>query len=243
MLNGPTVCISARLMMSCVPTTSLPVELECDAEWVSLQVETETPDMWMGLLREPRTAGSPLGPTHKAILVEQFGRSIFGPQGFWWQTSYTMKKYTKFFTEEIESATLEKVISDNTGVTVSGNAFSMGGSVSANGLNTFSSAAVAGDVDSTAGDTDAAPVAAEDADDAEAGDDEDTEEPVVVAEKAVVSEPVEPASEPASEPEQSPPPPSGGATLAAQFCDASRTHYYSCCMAHALLLQRFNAQI
>lgn len=79
--------------------------------------------MWLGLLREPRAAGQPLGPTHKAILTEQFGRTFFGPQGLWWKTDTRLKRFTKDFTAEIESVTLGKVITDNTGVTVSGDAF------------------------------------------------------------------------------------------------------------------------
>ena len=94
-----------------------------------VQVEAETPDMFLGLLREPRAPGSPLGPTHKAIMIEQFGRSIFGPWGKWWKTNRPMAHKTRFFTEEIESTTLEKVISDNTGAAVSGDAFKNGGSV------------------------------------------------------------------------------------------------------------------
>lgn len=79
--------------------------------------------MWLGLLREPRPAGQPLGPTHKAILVEQFGRSIFGPQGLWWKNDVQLKQLTTPFASEIESTTLEQVISTNTGASVSGDAF------------------------------------------------------------------------------------------------------------------------
>lgn len=104
--------------------------------------------MWLGLLREPRAPGSPLGPTHKAILTEQFGRTIFGPEGNWWKTDARLQNKVKFFTEEIEGVTLEQVISENTGAAVSGNAFSSGGSVS---FGAFQPNTVAADAAAAAG--------------------------------------------------------------------------------------------
>jgi hypothetical protein len=77
----------------------------------SLQVESETPDMWLGLLREPRPPGSPLG------------RTFFGPQGLWWKKDATMKSLTAPFAAEIEATTLAGIITAHTGATVSGNAF------------------------------------------------------------------------------------------------------------------------
>jgi len=53
-----------------------------------LQIEAETPDMWLGLLREPKLPGSPIGPTLRAVLVEQFHRSFFGPGGFYWEALF-----------------------------------------------------------------------------------------------------------------------------------------------------------
>lgn len=88
-----------------------------------VQVEAETPDMFLGLLREPRAPGSPLGPTHKAILAEQFGRAIFGPKGNWWKTDNKLKGLTSEFAAEIDGTTLAQVITQNTGASVSGNAF------------------------------------------------------------------------------------------------------------------------
>lgn len=86
-------------------------------------MEAETPDMFLGLLREPRAPGSPLGPTHKAILIEQFGRAIFGPNGNWWKTDSMLQGLTADFAAEIDATTLAQVITENTGASVSGNAF------------------------------------------------------------------------------------------------------------------------
>ena len=85
-----------------------------------MQVEAETPDPWVGLLREPKAAGSPLPPTLRAILIEQFHRSFFGRGGFYWKTF--MRKVGRF-ANEIENSTYGRIISANTGASVSGNVF------------------------------------------------------------------------------------------------------------------------
>lgn len=50
-----------------------------------VQTENETPDAWLGLVREPKQGRNPLGPTLKAIMVEHFGRVFFGPEGNFWR--------------------------------------------------------------------------------------------------------------------------------------------------------------
>ena len=52
---------------------------------VCVQIESETPDAWLGLLREPKQGNDPLGPTLKAIMIEHFGRVFFGPEGNFWR--------------------------------------------------------------------------------------------------------------------------------------------------------------
>ena len=76
--------------------------------------------MWLGLLREPKLPGSPIGPTLRAVLVEQFHRSFFGPGGFYWARNTDA---VGNFENEIRSTQYSKIISDNTGATVTGNVF------------------------------------------------------------------------------------------------------------------------
>lgn len=88
------------------------------------RTEQETPDAWLGLLREPRGKGQPLGPTHKAMLIEQFGRIFFGRQGLWWQKH--LNRHTRFFgDQEMNTVTMAQIIRDNTGADVHGDAFKM----------------------------------------------------------------------------------------------------------------------
>eukprot|EP00892_Ulva_mutabilis_P005607 jgi/Ulvmu1/3418/UM016_0037.1 len=83
-------------------------------------VEAQTPDAWLGLLREPHTGG-PLPPTLRAIIVEQFHRSFFGPGGlFWGRYQSDLGKYLS----EVTASSYAKIISDNTGASLSGNVFS-----------------------------------------------------------------------------------------------------------------------
>ena len=92
-----------------------------DTECVPIiQVEAETPDLWLGLLREPTLAGSPIGPTLRAVLVEQFHRSFFGPGGFYWRRNLAS---IGSFEAEISSSQYSDIISANTGASVSGNVF------------------------------------------------------------------------------------------------------------------------
>lgn len=86
------------------------------------KVQRETPDMWLGLLREPR-GGRPLGPTHRAMMIDQFGRVLFGRRGNWWQ--YKMHRDTQHFRQEIKRTSMAKIISDNFDVKLKGNAFKL----------------------------------------------------------------------------------------------------------------------
>eukprot|EP00892_Ulva_mutabilis_P011613 jgi/Ulvmu1/8824/UM049_0004.1 len=83
-------------------------------------IEAETPDLWLGLLREPKLPGSPIGPTLRAVLVEQFHRSFFGPGGFYWRDNLGA---IGSFKPEISSTLYSDIISANTGATVTGNVF------------------------------------------------------------------------------------------------------------------------
>ena len=85
-----------------------------------MQTEAETPDLWLGLLREPKAPGSPLGPTLRAVLVEQFHRSFFGPGGFFWRRNLAS---IGSFEAEISATQYSTIISANTGASVSGNVF------------------------------------------------------------------------------------------------------------------------
>eukprot|EP00892_Ulva_mutabilis_P006211 jgi/Ulvmu1/3962/UM180_0002.1 len=53
--------------------------------------EAQTPDLWLGLLREPKSAGAALPPTLRAVIVEQFHRSFFGPGGFYWRDNRSIQ--------------------------------------------------------------------------------------------------------------------------------------------------------
>ena len=85
-----------------------------------MQVEAETPDLWLGLLRGPTVGGSPIGPTLRAVLVEQFHRSFFGPGGFYWGNNLSA---IGSFAPEISASQYSDIISANTGASVSGNVF------------------------------------------------------------------------------------------------------------------------
>ena len=87
---------------------------------VYIQIEAETPDLWLGLLREPTVGGSPIGPTLRTVLVEQFHRSFFGPGGFYWRDNLAA---VGGFEAEISATQYSDIISANTGATVSGNVF------------------------------------------------------------------------------------------------------------------------
>ena len=85
-----------------------------------MQVERETPDAWLGLLREPKEKGAVLPPTLRAILVEQFHRTFFArPHNYW----RTFMGKVRGFAKEIESTTYADIINANTGAKVSGNVF------------------------------------------------------------------------------------------------------------------------
>lgn len=92
-------------------------------EHVVLQTEEHTPDAWIGLLKEPRQNGQPLGPTHKAMMVEQFGRILFGNRGMWWEKD--LKRHVCVFKSEVQKTTLAKVIEDNTDVNPPAKVFKM----------------------------------------------------------------------------------------------------------------------
>eukprot|EP00892_Ulva_mutabilis_P004920 jgi/Ulvmu1/27/UM001_0028.1 len=93
---------------------------ECFGITPDATVEAETPDAWVGLLREPKGTSAPLPPTLRAILIEQFHRSFFGPGGFYWKTY--LRKVGKF-ANEIENSTYARIIAANTNAKVSGNVF------------------------------------------------------------------------------------------------------------------------
>ena len=85
-----------------------------------VQIERETPDAWVGLMREPKQGDSPLPPTLRAIITEQFHRSFFGPGGFHWSQ---FPRKVAGFRREIELSSYAKIIKANTNVKVSGNVF------------------------------------------------------------------------------------------------------------------------
>jgi hypothetical protein len=91
---------------------------------LSLQVYCETPDAFVGLLREnPNPRATPLGPTHRAMFAEQFHRIFFGPGGDWWENRLAT---VAGFEDEIRSTTIGKVIRSNTQATfIPKNAFSL----------------------------------------------------------------------------------------------------------------------
>ena len=85
-----------------------------------MQVERETPDAWVGLLREPKEKGAVLPPTLRAILVEQFHRTFFArPHNYW----RTFLGKVRGFADEIEQTTYASIINANTNAKVSGNVF------------------------------------------------------------------------------------------------------------------------
>lgn len=91
-----------------------------------VQTERETPDAWIGLLREPRSGRQPLGPTHKRMMIEQFGRIFFGKRGLWWENNQGMYKRVKVFEAEVKgNNVMAKVIRDNFGLNVRGNVFKL----------------------------------------------------------------------------------------------------------------------
>jgi len=71
----------------------------------------ETPDAWLGLLREPKAARAPLPPTLRAIMIEQFHRIFFGRRGRHWRT---ILRKVGGFVDEIDSSTYAAIISANT---------------------------------------------------------------------------------------------------------------------------------
>ena len=86
-----------------------------------VQVESETPDAWVGLMREPK-AGGVLPPTLRAIILEQFHRLFFGTGGLYWRDS--IGKLGPFVSE-VEGSTYGEIISANIGMPVRGNVFKM----------------------------------------------------------------------------------------------------------------------
>ena len=87
---------------------------------VCVQTELETPDAWIGLVREPRIAGNVFGPTQRAIIVEQFHRSFFGPGGLFWRRNTAALGP---FLREVEQSTYATIINANTNANVAGNVF------------------------------------------------------------------------------------------------------------------------
>ena len=71
-------------------------------------------------MREPRIPGNLFGPTQRAIIVEQFHRSFFGPGGFFWRDSTAA---VGSFLAEVEQSTYATIISANTGVQAGGDVF------------------------------------------------------------------------------------------------------------------------
>eukprot|EP00892_Ulva_mutabilis_P006210 jgi/Ulvmu1/3961/UM180_0001.1 len=95
---------------------------ECFGMPVDATVEAETPDLWLGLLREPKLPGSPIGPTLRAVMVEQFHRSFFGPGGFFWRENLPA---IGGFEAEISGSQYSDIIRANTDAAVFGNVFSV----------------------------------------------------------------------------------------------------------------------
>eukprot|EP00892_Ulva_mutabilis_P006084 jgi/Ulvmu1/3848/UM018_0064.1 len=95
---------------------------ECFGTKHDATVESETPDAWLGLLREPKAPGEVLPPTLRAIIVEQFHRSFFGRGGFYWKSPKHLRRI-RSYENEIADSTYAKIISANTKASVSGNVF------------------------------------------------------------------------------------------------------------------------
>ena len=72
------------------------------------------------MVREPRIPGDMFGPTQRAILVEQFHRSFFGPGGFFWRDNLAA---VGSFVNEIDASNYGIILAANTGAPVSGNVF------------------------------------------------------------------------------------------------------------------------
>eukprot|EP00892_Ulva_mutabilis_P005792 jgi/Ulvmu1/3585/UM169_0003.1 len=93
---------------------------ECFGITPDAATEAETPDAWIGLVREPRIPGGIFGPTQRAIIVEQFHRSFFGPGGLFWRDTASA---LGSFLPEVEQSTYATILAANTGVPLSGNVF------------------------------------------------------------------------------------------------------------------------
>ena len=83
-----------------------------------VQTQASFPDAWIGLLKEPKTAESaPLGPTLRAMFIDQFARTIFGKKGWFYGDDLAK---TERFQGEVETTKYGDVIALNTQVPVSG---------------------------------------------------------------------------------------------------------------------------
>lgn len=93
---------------------------QCFGIFPDANTQATTPDAWLGLLREPKTLGSPLGPTLRAMMVDQFARTVFGPQGFFWANDISALGP---FLAEVQSSTYAQIIAANTDFPATGNVF------------------------------------------------------------------------------------------------------------------------
>jgi hypothetical protein len=75
---------------------------------------------FMGLFKENGNAGNPLGPVNKAILVDQFHRILFGPQGRWWGSK---RSEVAGLEREIAFTTFSQVLHANLEGRFKGNVF------------------------------------------------------------------------------------------------------------------------
>lgn len=69
-------------------------------------------------LRADKADDEVLGPTLKAIILDQFARSLFGPQG-----DFYLGKDLGGYTGEVEECTLAEVINANSGANLQPTAF------------------------------------------------------------------------------------------------------------------------
>lgn len=101
---------------------------ECMGITPDAATEAETPDAWLGLLREPRKSSrNVFGPTLEALIIEHFARVLFGPHGNYFLArnplGRELRSKTQAFRAEIFQTTMASVLSANSGANLRGNAF------------------------------------------------------------------------------------------------------------------------
>lgn len=86
----------------------------------NLQVDHDSDNAFLGLMREKRSKRSMLGRTAETIISEQIYRVLFGKGGYHWKED---SKQLKPFMIEIYRTSLSSVINTNSDAHVPSNAF------------------------------------------------------------------------------------------------------------------------